>query len=324
MRSMPLFFYVLLLSIFIPSQGFAARVKKMDKRKKTLIVELTRREVDKFMRGERLQVKSRSNSATASGKIVKMKGRKAYVKITRGSKKWKKREPIKLVSNEPSWKQMYGLQKPARRQMLPRKRYSIVPEVGTSVFPVPAAGMTATYAFSPLFFAEFNYARGQREFDEAGYADDPFGLSTELDTEVISVRAKKMWGTSLYTNTGIGYRNVTFTGTVTDVDPAAGLVNLSSGEDLFVVTRQDIVVDLSIGNRWQAHNYSFGVDWAGLLVPVNTMRDDSGQASSASTVVTAGEADASLETINTDYKEYYDYSLPGVSFQAKLYFGVSF
>ena len=317
MKILILNFPILLLSFFFSVGSFAAVVQTVDTTGKNLVIKLSPKDTVKTKKGMSLIV-SGSKRRFSRGYVTKVSGKRLQFKITKGYKSWKRNSKVKIaISKSRSFtSNMFSFY----QQRLP-KRYSVMPEVGTSVFPVPAYGITGSYGLNNSLAVELNFSKGSLRGQEERGTSDPFGLDSNLETQVISARAKKMWGRSLYSNGGLGLRTVTYTGSASDIAPEIN--NVSDGEDLFVLTREDLVLDLAVGNKWKYKGITLGADWLGLLIPISTQRNDSSLVGSGPD---SGEsADASSDDASTvDYRDYYYYELPGASYQGKLYIGYSF
>lgn len=317
----PTYLLSFIFSITLSVPCFGGIIKKHNYKKKTLTLKLTKKESRKFRKGQKIDMRGSMRSQKTLGKITKIKGAKATVKILKGYREWDTNDTVKLSRKGNSGSSV-NMSRMGRKGQ-PSGKISVLPEVGTSVFPVPAVGLTAGLATSSKSGIEFNIAHGERQFGETRYSTDPFGINTEIATNAATVRYKRMWGSSFYTNTGAGYRDITFKGTIAEINDASqlDLGGLESGDQLFSVTRKDFVLDMGVGNRWNNKSFTFGVDWLGALIPVAPIGSKPDQESST-TISQDASADGS--DLSEDYEDYYEYDLPGVSFQAKAYFGVSF
>ena len=319
--------YLFLLSFLFMIPLNAATIVKVSKKSRLVKVKLSKGESRRVIKGDEILLKKRGSSDRAKGKVSYLKGRDAVVTIIAGSKDWDTKDKVQITSKRSTnWRKIYGVKKSSKSSAVSSTRstrsFSLLPEIGTSVFPVPALGVTGGYQISQDMHVELNYAHGEQDFGESQFEEDPFGIQTSLTTDVVSARVKKFWTPMIYTNSGLGYRDVTFQGNIGALNPGSGVTldGLSEGDELFSASRKDVVLDLAAGSQWSYNQMKFGVDLIGVLLPVASVGskpEENGEVTVASSQ--NGDAD------NTEnYEDYYEYDLPGASFQAKAYFGVFF
>ena len=102
-----------------------------------------------------------------------------------------------------------------------------------------------------------------------GYEHD--GIYRNIKKYYAALRLTNFWDNSFYTTQGIGYRSVKMKlyGLADETTADGG----GAKKIFYEHERQDIGVDIAIGNRWQWRRASFGVDWLGLYIPIRKFRD---------------------------------------------------
>jgi len=121
--------------------------------------------------------------------------------------------------------------------------------LGSAVSPTSGNGITAGYYYDPDIILEFDFSRGHANI-----------LFFELFANTMSLRMKRFWGNSFYTNVGIGSREI---GGKTRIGTIFG----DSSADV-EIGATSLVAEIAIGNKWQWKNFGMGCDWFGTMVPL--------------------------------------------------------
>lgn len=134
------------------------------------------------------------------------------------------------------------------------KNYSLLVELfGFSVGGIPSAGLSGGYYLSPDQILEASYVRGSISY-----------LSViEIFSSMYTIRLKKFWGNSFYTNFGAGTREI-----------GAGIDLKALTGDSTLLAKQSATsagIELAIGNRWQYDTFTIGCDWIGFFAPLTKL-----------------------------------------------------
>lgn len=327
-------FFSLLLFLVTTTSASGGTVLSLTADKASLLLKLSAKELKKARIGDLVGIKGKSKTMRSVAQIVKIVKNKANLKIKAGFRDWKKNDRVglKFKRMDSPRKGLISSRKrnPANTRSNRPSMYSVSPEVGTTVFPVPTAGITAGYGLSHDLILEISGSVGEKSLGEERYEGDSYGISTNLSTSLISLRFKKLWTNNIYTNSGIGYRDIAYRGVISNYSPDNGMVleNHQNGDEIFSANRQDLVADISAGSRWHTGSFYFGVDLLGALIPIAQL--SSGGYQENNVTLSSSNASADANTGNGDassgetYEDYYEYDLPGISYQSKLYFGMSF
>ena len=303
---------IFLLLMFTLSLDFAYAGSVTDFNYKTglLKVAMSQKEQKSLRRGMSVRLIGVKAKMRSLGKIKKISKNMAYIDLKDGFYNWKAKDKLNVRNNKHLKKSHLA------RGFLARKKF-VLPELGSAVYPVPSAGLTAGIEWTKDTLMELNVSFGEAIVGSDRFENDPFGVDTKLKSSVLSARVKKMWVGPLYSNIGLGYREIVFSGYVSGYTESseAQFEDMKNGDEIFSDSRRDIVLDTAIGVRWQRFGITYGVDVAGVMVPVASLKGPSGDSSA---VVLKSFQDAQ------GYHDYFEYDLPGVTYQAKVYFGWSF
>lgn len=120
-------------------------------------------------------------------------------------------------------------------------------EYGYTVMPVVGTGFSAGAQMSPRDSFEFSYSQGERDVKYA-----------VMDAQYYTLKLKHFWTDSLYTNSGIAFKNVSDR-TTDKVSP------------MFTAERRanSYGVDFAIGQKWDVDQVRFGIDYLGVFQPLS-------------------------------------------------------
>lgn len=133
------------------------------------------------------------------------------------------------------------------------KRGYLQGELGSAVFPLPGLGLAGGAFVDSDLAIEASYNRGLASV-----------YFFSVYSEVLSLRAKKYWGNTFYTNAGLARRRI---GASFDVLPVPGAGDILDVE----ASVTSLTADVAIGNQWQWRRFNFGVDWLGVLWPLKRL-----------------------------------------------------
>jgi hypothetical protein len=89
-----------------------------------------------------------------------------------------------------------------------------------------------------------------------------------IKSELYELRYKRFWGNSFYTNIGPGLRTFRV---------SSPLVDALTKSESFEAEDSDIVLGLSVGNRWQWQHFLIGCDWIGVHLPLANVSSSVGE-----------------------------------------------
>jgi hypothetical protein len=89
-----------------------------------------------------------------------------------------------------------------------------------------------------------------------------------IKSELYELRYKRFWGNSFYTNIGPGLRTFRV---------SSPLVAALAKSESFEAEDSDIVLGLSVGNRWQWQHFLIGCDWIGVHLPLANVSSSVGE-----------------------------------------------
>jgi hypothetical protein len=122
----------------------------------------------------------------------------------------------------------------------------VTADFGYMVMPIVGTGFSLGAAVDQKNGFEFSYARGERDVEYA-----------VMTAEIYKLQYKRFWTTSLYTNTGVSFKNVSDQ-TTDKVSP------------MFTAERRanSYGLDFSIGQKWDFDGIQVGVDYVGFFQPI--------------------------------------------------------
>jgi len=175
------------------------------------------------------------------------------------------------------------------------KQLVVVGELGSAVVPLPSAGLTAGWHLWPDIVLEANYSKGQVSL-----------YVVKAYSEVEALRSKIFWGNSFYTNLGAARRTIGIA-----LSPQAFI-----GTDILDARLEttELVADFGIGNMWEWHRFTLGIDWLGIMLPIARLSSEDN--------LTGGRLSADAERAKSIL---FDRLAGGRSYQLMgMYMGVSF
>jgi len=128
-----------------------------------------------------------------------------------------------------------------------KANFDLAVEVGAA--PLPGVGLIAGG-----YLTSDDLIEGSAQF---GYFN-LLGLLL-IKSELYELRYKRFWGNSFYTNIGPGLQTFRVSSPLADA--------LAKSES-FEAEASDIVLGLSVGNRWQWQHFLIGCDWIGVHLPL--------------------------------------------------------
>lgn len=131
------------------------------------------------------------------------------------------------------------------------KRYHLGADAGFPVFPLPGVALSAGYYFTPRTLIGAEITRSKLSLGFVNVNATTFGL-----------HYKRFFGNSFYMKAGGDYRQVILGG------PDVPLIDLPTSN---VGEARSLALTGAFGNQWHWERMSFGVEWAGLMIPVDTI-----------------------------------------------------
>ena len=128
-------------------------------------------------------------------------------------------------------------------------------------------------------------------------------LESRLIHQLATLRLTQFYGNSFFVSYGLGVRR--FQGSLNFTEKKLVIVG-DAGEwrtnnyEFYKVKQQDMGVEIALGNRWQWQNFSMGIDWIGLYVPVYKFVADRQREANPSTADTKNTNEA---VENLDFKQ---------------------
>lgn len=113
-----------------------------------------------------------------------------------------------------------------------------------------------------------------------------------------ALRLKRYFGNSFYAIGGLGYRETTYDGVLSDVFDSLGTTFAKFGDPNVKSVETEarattIGVDVGVGNQWQWQTFSFGCEWLGAYKPLTVLKSDA-------TITTSYEDDTPDKTEKVD------------------------
>ena len=247
--------------------SFAATVSLFRESSQLVVVRLKKFEKSLVPEGMRLLMTDKKSSKQALGEVRKVRANRAVIRVEHGWQNIKNRKKLKLVAATGSniadfyAKNKVNLTSPSSvKAWLGSRKFLVDMELGTAVAPVPTLGITFGISIKPQWLVEMNTATGSASLAAQPLQNAAVGsVTTKLVTRSASIRLKKFWTNTFYSNSGIGYRQI----------ESSGLLRAENGANatpLFDEDRRDLVIDLGVGNKWELSNFNLGVDWFGAMV----------------------------------------------------------
>lgn len=120
-------------------------------------------------------------------------------------------------------------------------------DYGYTVMPVIGTGFSIGTQVTPKSSFEFSYSKGERDVKYA-----------VMDAQYYTLKLKHFWTDSLYTNSGIAFKNVSDQ-TTDNVSP------------MFTAERRanSYGLDFAIGQKWEIDQVRFGIDYIGVFQPLS-------------------------------------------------------